>query len=144
MRTKLSKLIVSGALLGSMAFAGAALAQSSPADVACRVPSVVNVAVSEVLAETFVIPFAANSSELTPVAERVLEIAAMSYPEQPTLYLKIQGAEGEGQTETLVTMDRLTWVTAYLAQRDVPLQAMVFESPALAQMGCATSNEARL
>lgn len=144
MRTKLSNLIVSGALIGGMAFAGAAYAQSSPSEVACHVPGVMNASVSEVLAETFVIPFAAHSSDLTPVAERVLEVAALSYPEQPILHLRIQGAEGEGQAETLVSIDRLTWVTAYLSQRDVPLQAMVFESPAVAQMGCATSSERAL
>lgn len=137
MRTKLAKTIVVGAIAGAL-LSGSAWAQPAINAAPCSMPGVLKASVATEVAETFVVPFAANSSALSPVAERVLDVAALSYPQQPILYLRIQGAEQPSETETLVKMDRLTWVTAYLAQRDVPIEAMVFEQPSLAQMGCAS------
>lgn len=145
MRTGLSKLFLAASFAGAMA-AGSALAQpAAPALASCATPGLQRVSVSAEMVETFIVPFAANSSELSPVAERVLDMAAVSFPKQPVLYLRIQGGEPASQTETLVKLDRLTWVTAYLAQRDVPADALVFEEPPMAQrMGCADPVQAAL
>jgi hypothetical protein len=137
MRTSLAKMLLGAAIAGAL-MSGSAMAQSAVDVAPCSPSGVTKASISLAQAETFVVPFAANSSELTPVAERVLEVAATMYPEQPTLYMRIQGAEAPGETETLVKIDRLAWVTTYLAQRDVPLEAIVFEEPSMAQqMGCA-------
>lgn len=145
MRTSLTKLLLGTALAGGLLASGSAVAQPAIGAAPCSIQGVVKASVSSAVAETFVVPFAANSSELSPVAERVLEIAAVSYPQQPVLYFRIQGGEPASETETLVKIDRLTWITAYMAQRDVPLEAVVFEEPAMAQrFGCAGSGQASL
>jgi hypothetical protein len=145
MRTSLTKLLFGTALAGGLLASGTAFAQSSGNAAPCSVPGVVKASVSSEVAETFIVPFAANSSELSPVAERVLEIAAVSYPQQPVLYFRIQAGEPASETETLVKIDRLAWITAYLAQRDVPLEAVVFEEPSMAQrMGCTGPTQASL
>jgi hypothetical protein len=137
MRTGLTKMLLGTAIAGVL-MGGSAMAQSTVDVAPCSSSGVTKASISLAQAETFVVPFAANSSELTPVAERVLEVAATMYPEQPTLYMRIQSAEVPGETEALVKIDRLAWVTAYLSQRDVPLEAIVFEEPPMAQqMGCA-------
>lgn len=138
MRTSLSKLMLGAAVAGALA-SGGAWAQPPTSVAPCAPPGVVKASVSQEMAETFIVPFGANSSELTPVAERVLDVAAASYPQQPILYIRIQGGESPSDTETLVKLNRLTWVAAYLAQRDVPQDAITFEEPSLAQMGCAVS-----
>ncbi|MGE0154648.1 MAG: hypothetical protein AB7R90_18670 [Reyranellaceae bacterium] len=144
MRTRWSKAIFAGAVASAL-MGGTALAQSVPAGNPCGMPGLVKASVSEELAETFIVPFAANSSELSPVAARILDIAAASYPQQPTLYLRIQGGERASETETLVKIDRLAWVTAYLTQRDVPLEALVFEEPSMAQRtGCVAPDRLTL
>lgn len=145
MRTGLSRVLLATSLAGVLA-AGSALAQpAAPTAAPCAMPGLQTASISMQVAETFIVPFAPNSAELSPVAERVLDIAAASYPQQPTLYLRIQGGEPASQTETLVKLDRLTWVTAYLAQRDVPLEAIMFEEPSLAQQtGCASPVQAAL
>ena len=138
MRTSLTGMLVGTALAGVL-MAGSAVAQTAVGVAPCGAPGFTKASISIAQAETFVVPFAANSSELSPVAERVLEVAATMYPEQPTLYMRIQGAEPASDTETLVKIDRLTWVTAFLAQRDVPVEAIVFEEPSMAQQtGCAS------
>jgi hypothetical protein len=145
MRTSLTKLLLGTVLAGGLTASGTAFAQPASSAAPCSTPGVVKASVSLAMAETFVVPFAAQSSELSPVAERVLEIAAVSYPQQPVLYFRIQGAEPASETETLVKMDRLAWITAYLAQRDVPLEAVVFEEPSMAQrMGCASAGQLSL
>ena len=138
-RSNVGKFIVSGLLAGGIAVTAATGAMALPlqGETGCRVSGVMNAAATEALADTFVIPFAPHSSALTPVAEKVLDAAAEAYPAHATLFLRIDGGEPEGQADTLVSMDRLTWVTAYLTARDVPLEAMVFEAPAVAQIGCA-------
>lgn len=140
-RSNVEKFILTGMVAGGLALGAIAGASALPlsGEVGCRLPGLINAAASENVADTFVIPFAANSSDLTPVAEEVLDAAAAAYPQKGTLFLRIEGGEPKGQTETMVSMDRLTWVTAYLTARDVPLEAMVFEAPAVAQMGCATT-----
>jgi hypothetical protein len=134
-----------GVALAGVLMAGTALAQPPASAAPCSIPGVVKASVTAEVAETFVVPFAANSSDLNPVAERILEVAALSYPQQQTLYLRVQGAEPAGESETLVKLDRLTWITAYLVQRDVPHEALVFEEPAMAErMGCASPGQASL
>ena len=138
-KSNVEKFIVAGVLAGGIAIVAAtgAMASPLPGDAGCRMPGVMNAAATETVADTFVIPFAPHSSALTPVAEKVLEAAAEAYPTHSTLFLRIDGGEPAGQADTLVSMDRLTWVTAYLTARDVPLEAMAFETPAVAQIGCA-------
>lgn len=144
MRTTGTKVFIVAAVAGAL-MAGNVLAQGAPTAAPCSTPGVVKASVSGQIAETFVVPFAAHSSYLTPVAERVLEIAATSYPEQPILYIRIQGGEPANETETLTKIDRLTWVSAYLTQRDVPADAVVFEEPSMAQqMGCASPGQLQL
>jgi hypothetical protein len=145
MRTSLTKLLLGAALAGGLMAGGAAFAQPNINTAPCSTPGVVKASISTAVAETFIVPFAANSSELSPVAERVLEIAAVSYPQQPVLYFRVQGAEPAAETEALVKIDRLAWITVYLSQRDVPLEAIVFEEPSMAQrMGCAGQGQASL
>lgn len=144
MGTSLSRMLIGTAIAGALV-SGGAMAQSAVDVAPCSPLGVTKASISVAQAETFIVPFAANSSELTPVAERVLEIAATMYPEQRTLYMRIRGAEAPGETETLVKIDRLAWVTSYLAQRDVPLDAIVFEEPSMAQqMGCASPGQLSL
>lgn len=145
MRTIFTKLLLGTALAGGLLASGTAFAQPAGTAAPCSMPGVVKASVSHEVAETFIVPFAANSSELSPVAERVLEIAAVSYPQQPVLYFRVQGGEPVTETDTLVKIDRLAWITAYLSQRDVPLEAVVFEEPFMAQrMGCADPTQASL
>ena len=144
MRTSLTGMLLGTAMAGAL-MAGSAMAQSGIDVAPCSAFGITKASISIAQAETFIVPFAANSSELSPVAERVLEVAATMYPEQPTLYVRIQGAEAPSETETLVKIDRLAWVTAYLAQRDVPLEAIVFEEPSMAQQtGCASPGQLSL
>ena len=140
-RSNVEKFILTGVLAGGLAVGAVAGAGALPmsGEIGCRLPGLMNAAASETVADVFIVPFAANSSELTPIAEEVLEAAAAAYPQKGTLFLRIQGGEPKSQTEPLVSLDRLTWVMAYLTARDVPLEAMVFEAPAVAQMGCTTT-----
>lgn len=104
----------------------------------CGMNGVTNVAASTV-ADTFVISFAEHSAELSPVAARVLDMVAAAYATQGSVQLRVEGAETPNEPSTLVAMDRLAWVSAYLAIRDVPADAVVVDTRPTGQVGCATS-----
>ena len=140
MRASLSirKFLIAGMVASSLGIAGLgtaglAMAGQSGAAIGPAGAGAPQMPAGEAFADTYIVPFAAQSSDLTPVAEAVLDAAVAAYPHQQTIYLRIEGAEPRSETETLVALDRLTWVTIYLTARDVPLEALAFEAPAVAE-----------
>ena len=137
-------LVLGGGIVGvSLAVAiasGAAFVASSPSAFACAIDNSMRAAFGQEQiqpnADIYILNFAANSAELNPVAERVLNSAAASYPAQPMIGVQIRGAEQAGTAPVTVDLDRYAVVTAYLVRHDVPVSAIAFDKGQLAQSGC--------
>lgn len=86
--------------------------------------------------DVFVVPFAAGSADLNPVALRVLQAAAGSYPGRGVVRLEISGAEPGATAPETVDMDRVAVTTAYLVIHNVPADAIRYQDGPIALLNC--------